>query len=179
MFNFNRQKEKRLASIRAAWGKLKDSYIPMDSVRIYFDQKPKATGEPVMDDRIANDLDLDRVFEIIDRTGSRVGQQYLYDRLRRPASSPETLNKLEERIRHYQNSPAERESVQLILGDLNSKNDYCFQESVENEVLTFDYRLKKGKLQQRNAIKILEIMDYPETITHEAHELAEKMKITR
>lgn len=131
---FQRFKEKRLAAIRAGWGKVKDHYIPIDSVRIFFDQKPNRKGAPFIDDRIANDLDLDRVFEIIDRTNSRVGQQYLYDRLRRPENEPEALGQLEERIRHYGNNPSEREAVQLILSELNSNSDYYFPHLIFEEL---------------------------------------------
>ena len=53
---------------------------------------------------------------------------------------------------------------------------YFFQELVEDEVLSFDYQLRKGSLQKRNAIKILEIAGYPATVIHEADELAKDME---
>ncbi len=49
---------------------------------------------------------------------------------------------------------------------------YFFQESIHEQNLAFDYRLKKGALQKSNAIKILEIAGYPNSITQEAKELA-------
>ncbi len=48
---------------------------------------------------------------------------------------------------------------------------YHFCESVSNKSIDFDYVLKKGKLQQTNAVKILEINDYPIEVIKEAKRL--------
>ncbi len=53
---------------------------------------------------------------------------------------------------------------------------YHFCESVSNKSIDFDYLLKKGKLQQTNAIKILEINGYPPEIIKEATEIAQQLK---
>lgn len=131
---FKRSNKKQLAAFRAAWGKVKDRYIPIDSVRIYFDKKPDDENTPVIDDRIAHDLDLDRVFEVIDRTNSRIGQQYLYDRLRRPIHQAEERRKLEERIQFFQENVSDREEAQLILSKLNDSNDYYFPSLICEEL---------------------------------------------
>lgn len=49
---------------------------------------------------------------------------------------------------------------------------YYFQESVENDTLSFDYKLKQGALEKKNAIKILEISGYPKSVTEEARRIA-------
>ncbi|PHN04178.1 MutS-related protein [Flavilitoribacter nigricans] len=122
----NRNREKKLAAIRAAWGKPRDQYIPIGSVRIYFDKQSGSEAFQVIDDRIANDLDLDRVFETLDHTNSRVGQQCLYDRLRRPTNRKDQLEKLEDRITFFQEEVAQREEAQLHLQELNEARDYYF-----------------------------------------------------
>jgi len=43
-----------------------------------------------------------------------------------------------------------------------------FSEHIDNETLFFDHKLKEGKLKTRNAIKVLELYDYPKTIIEEA-----------
>ncbi len=53
----------------------------------------------------------------------------------------------------------------------NQYDLYYFCESVSNKSIDFDYVLKKGKLQQTNAIKILEINDYPVEVINEAKRL--------
>ncbi len=49
---------------------------------------------------------------------------------------------------------------------------YHFEEQVANNELFFDHLIKKGKLTKRNAIKILEISGYPESILEDARMIA-------
>ena len=52
---------------------------------------------------------------------------------------------------------------------------YHFSEKVDNRTVDFDYKLKEGKLKNRNAIRILQINDYPEEIISEAFEISKKL----
>lgn len=69
--------------------------------------------------------------------------------------------------------------IELI--DLLSKtyNYFHFAESVENDLLTFDYRLKQGRSMNTNAIRILEINKFPEEITEEAKSLARQIRASK
>ena len=58
----------------------------------------------------------------------------------------------------------------------NNYNYFHFAELIENELLTFDYKLKNGKLANTNAIKILEINDFPKEITDEAKIIAKQIR---
>ena len=53
---------------------------------------------------------------------------------------------------------------------------YYFQEEVNDQRLAFDYKIKKGRIQNFNALKILEISGYPKSIVDEAKELAKRME---
>lgn len=50
---------------------------------------------------------------------------------------------------------------------------YHFIETIDQNELGFDHKLKYGKLKTRNAIKILDLNDYPKSI------IAESLKIER
>jgi len=52
---------------------------------------------------------------------------------------------------------------------------YHFSEIVNHKTVDFDYKLKIGKLKNRNAIKILQLNDYPESIIQEAIEISEEL----
>jgi len=52
---------------------------------------------------------------------------------------------------------------------------YHFSETVNHNTVDFDYRIKTGKLKTRNAIRILEINDYPENIIHEANVISNEL----
>lgn len=53
---------------------------------------------------------------------------------------------------------------------------HCFQEQIENQQLSFDYKLRTGALSKRNAISILEIAGYPPSIITEARKLSEVLE---
>jgi DNA mismatch repair ATPase MutS len=52
---------------------------------------------------------------------------------------------------------------------------YHFSEKVDNKTVDFDYKLKDGKLKNRNAIKILEINEYPDLIIQEALNISKNL----
>jgi len=55
---------------------------------------------------------------------------------------------------------------------------YHFSEKVNHNTVDFDYKLKDGKLKNRNAIRILQINDYPESIIEEAIALSKQLDKT-
>ena len=65
----------------------------------------------------------------------------------------------------------------IELADLlkNEYDLYHFSEMVDHKTVAFDYKLKEGKLKNRNAIRILQINDYPESIINEAIEISEEL----
>ena len=52
---------------------------------------------------------------------------------------------------------------------------YHFSETINNKTVGFDYKLKEGKLKNRNAIRILEINDYPKEVVREAMEISKNL----
>ena len=67
----------------------------------------------------------------------------------------------------------------IELTDLLQQEDYVlyhFTEQIENEQLIFDHKLKKGRLKTRNAIKILELYDYPENIITDAERTQKRIE---
>lgn len=52
---------------------------------------------------------------------------------------------------------------------------FHFTEIVQQDTVVFDYKLKAGNLTDTNAIRILELNDYPEEVTREAAQLARRM----
>ena len=52
---------------------------------------------------------------------------------------------------------------------------YHFAEQVNDKTVDFDYILKQGRLLKRNAIRILEINGYPESIIKEALEISDSL----
>lgn len=52
-------------------------------------------------------------------------------------------------------------------------NNYHFEETIENGDISFNYLLKEGRAQSRNAIRLLEVMGYDKSVIKEAEDMAE------
>jgi hypothetical protein len=85
-----RTRRKLLVRIRTNWGKPRDRVHKMQAIADYYRSRidPARTGD-FLDDRTWDDLNLDAVFQRLDRTESTLGQQVLYYRLR---SAPVAAN---------------------------------------------------------------------------------------
>lgn len=77
---------------------------------------------------IANDLDLNNVFNYIDRTNSKPGKQYLYKRLFTPDTDFESLLKFDKKIDALNMSRPDQERIELELANLNSPDAYYLAE---------------------------------------------------
>lgn len=53
-------------------------------------------------------------------------------------------------------------------------DNYYFEEEIKERDVTFPYRLKKGRMAGRNAIKLLEIMGYSREITQKSESMAQR-----
>jgi len=63
---------------------------------------------------------------------------------------------------------------------LNDEYDlYHFTETIENEELHFDHKIKAGPLRTRNAIKLLELSNYPADIINEARQISTTLRTAR
>lgn len=56
---------------------------------------------------------------------------------------------------------------------------YHFTEVVEDDTILFDYKIKVGNLQTTNAIRILELNDYPSEVIDDAKQLSEQVRATK
>jgi len=77
----NRKKEKKEKLLRE-FGVTKDDSFDFELIEKYFRKKDHPDAFQVLSDKTCNDLDFKDLFTFIDRTNSKVGQQYLYDTLR-------------------------------------------------------------------------------------------------
>jgi DNA mismatch repair ATPase MutS len=55
---------------------------------------------------------------------------------------------------------------------------YHFSEMVNGKTVDFDYKLKEGKLKNRNAIRILQINNYPDEVVKEAISISKELDKT-
>ena len=116
---------RQLARLRANWGKPIPRTRNMDAIaachRSRFASAPRPTGE--LDHRTWRDLNLDEVFEVLDRTESTLGQHALYHRLR-TAPVADHLAAFDALVSQMGADPALRERTQMVLARLQDPHGY-------------------------------------------------------
>lgn len=105
--------------LRAEWGKSDTRKRNMDSVRELFEKlKQKEDTCFFIDDQTWEDLNMDSIFMILDRTLSTPGEQQLYYMLRKPLFEKEPLEKRKSIIGLFQKDEKVREFVRLKLWNM-------------------------------------------------------------
>ncbi len=105
-------------------------------------------GEEVIDDITWNDLDMDGVFCLINRTRSAVGAEALYDMLRRPKQTKAGFHNFEEDVHYLVEQEQERLNLQMELSSLRRKGRYSLYDYI-------DYLERLGK--RSNMVHILQL----------------------
>lgn len=129
-----RQKAVFRRDLRLYWGlpRTPSDAKEFEKIGLYYRLKTRDSANG-LDSKTWADLNLDQVFEFIDRTSSRVGQQYLYDLLRAPKFEEKPLLKFERVVNRFKDEKL-REGLQVELNRLNHKDalflPYLFYEDL-------------------------------------------------
>ena len=106
------------------YGQVKKESFDFERIASFFLSKERSEYYQLISDSTWNDLDFDEVFMYVDRTVSKVGQQYLYDTLRTIPKDGKRTTRVE-KIIHFLNedSPA-KESIVAEVSRLNKPAAY-------------------------------------------------------
>jgi hypothetical protein len=131
-----RKRKQTLYKLKRNWGKAKEEEeFHFDSIKKYFknnNQKEKAFH--LISDRCANDIDIDETFKIIDRTSSKIGQQYLYFKIR-TVETENSLWSFSELTNLFEKNETLRLKIQLTLSEIGSNDSYYFEDLVTSKPL--------------------------------------------
>ncbi len=114
-------RRKRLANIKANFGKIPDTRYKRTSIDKYSCEWQK--NEPIkgyVDDITWNDLNMEDIYDIINVCQTNVGQDYLYALLRRPAEDKKQLDDRETLINAF-NDENFRIKTQMLLARLGKR----------------------------------------------------------
>ncbi|MCR4589159.1 MAG: hypothetical protein K5682_12200 [Lachnospiraceae bacterium] len=137
--NQNKREDARLkASFRESFGrsitdrdealKKKNTHpVPEETARKYYENHPVTYG---VDDITWNDLDLDRMFLLMDQTGSSAGESYLYHLLRAPLYSVEELKERDGKLQALCDDEQQRLSLQLLFYKIGKSGKYSLYDHV-------------------------------------------------
>lgn len=133
MINNRRNKNKK--KLLDAFGAVKEGPFDFERIESYFRKRDNSNAFQVLSDKTCNDLDFQELFKFIDRTNSKVGQQYLYNKLRIiPFGSEENLGQ-ERLIEEFIHDADFRLSVQNQLCKLNERETFYIASLFQDEIL--------------------------------------------
>lgn len=110
--------------LKEHFGKIKDDSFDFNMIAKYFKSKNNSDAYQVLSDKTCNDLDFEELFMFLDRTKSRVGQQYLYNRLRTIQLDEQQTKLNEDFVSKLSNNEKLRISLQNIIEKLKHKDAY-------------------------------------------------------
>ena len=113
--------EKNLERIKTKWGRPVNSRRNFKMIAAYLN----GTDDPAkLSPAIGEDLDLNNIFNYIDRTNSKPGKQVLYKKLFTPVTSFEELFKFDKKIESVNFPRPDLERIELDISNLNSPDAY-------------------------------------------------------
>lgn len=124
--------KKKIEEIRTSWGNPKNESFDFDSISKYADTVKDSKFHRLTDQTI-EDIDFYGLFAFIDRTTSKVGQQFLYKKLLEPTNN--TTDKSERLIKLFSNDKQLREEIQLELIKLNNNGAYYISSLLKDKLL--------------------------------------------
>ncbi len=128
-----KRKKKQIERLQNSFGKLKEDAFDFERIEKYFRNKDHTEAFQVLSDKTCNDLDFNELFMFIDRTNSKIGQQYLYNKLRIIASDSGNLELEEQLINKLTNDSGLRVNIQLQLDKLNKETAFYISSLFQKE----------------------------------------------
>ncbi len=129
------RKKKNQEKLLEEFGTLKDDTFDFEMIECYFRKKDNSDAFQTISDKTCNDLDFQELFMFIDRTSSKVGQQYLYNKLRTISSDSQENTSQEPLIGDFVNNPEFRVSIQTKLSKLNESEAFYIASLFQDELL--------------------------------------------
>ena len=124
MLHFRKQ-EKRRASLEASWGKSKKKNRNLNQIGLLYELiPPDFSAINHIDEETRNDLDFPSLFNKVDHTVSKVGQQYLYAQLLSPTRSAELIKERAEQIKWVDQNKEKRLELQSAISLLDNWEVY-------------------------------------------------------
>lgn len=110
-------KKRLIKEIDERWGKFHVSYYDLETSKLYtrFNKQRDFKDIYTLDDETWKDLNLDELFEVINRTITPIGSQILYDMLRHPRTSYDELHKREKLLDLFSKNISLRRNIQISL----------------------------------------------------------------
>lgn len=124
------------AHLKNNWGKTKeDEYYNFDIIDQYFQNSVnRESAFHIISDQTKDDLDIHDLFKYLDRTSSKIGQQYLYYKLR-IVEHKDKLLKFDQLTQVIESNAKLRLDCQVELSKLDSHSTYDLEKLINDDVI--------------------------------------------
>jgi len=129
-----KRKKKIIDQINSSWGKPKTGTFPFESIKKYATVSG-GNGFHQVNRQTMNDIDFLDLFSFIDRTTSKIGQQFFFNQLLHPTNDHKSLQHLNERAQLLTNNKELRQQVQKDLIGLSGSDAYYVSSLLEERLL--------------------------------------------
>lgn len=127
----HKRKKAVMRKIRRIYGQVPErEYETGDIERIALYFRRKQSQGFCIDDITWNDLDMDRIFMLVNQTVSSPGEDVLYDMMRRPLFSEEEVQEREKLIGFFAEETEKREELQYLLSSVGKTRLGSLSETV-------------------------------------------------
>lgn len=134
---FFKRKNRIIEKLKSSFGKIKTEGFNFNLIKRYHLNKDNSSAYQTLSDQSCEDLDFDLFFCYLDRTYSKIGQQYFYNKLRTIDYSSEHFDAQEKIIKYLEEHPEDRLKIQYQLQKLNHNQAYyvvdLFQQEIEQK----------------------------------------------
>jgi hypothetical protein len=120
LINFYKKKVLRPIQV---WNMPKDEDFNFELISYYFLNKNDSNTFQNISDRVIEDIDFCELFRFMDRTNSKIGQQYLFDKLL-TINNHIYFDRQEKWIDYFQNNEEQRREIQISISNLNDRKTY-------------------------------------------------------
>ncbi len=117
--------------IKREYGKLNEKGVPllrMECIPSYYKRHGKGKG---IDDITWSDLDMDRLFALMDVTYSSAGEEYLYHTLRTPLTDRDELIKRDAEIAYFRKEKEARLKLQMQFASMGKNERYSLYDYLD------------------------------------------------
>lgn len=130
-----KQRQKKVEALKQNWGKPKNDYLNFDAIERYARLKTQSIFHTISDQTKA-DINFYELFAFVDRTTSKIGQQYLFDKLSKPSNNLSALKESDQHADFFREHKTVREKAQLQLLQLDRPGTYHVASLLTTKVFT-------------------------------------------
>ena len=125
---FRRYTERK---IRSEYGHLNEKGIPLLRMECIPSYYKRHGGNAGIDDITWSDLDMDRLFALMDVTYSSAGEEYLYHTLRTPLTDKDKLLERDAEIEYFRKEKEERLKLQMQFASMGKNERYSLYDYLD------------------------------------------------